>query len=184
MVFLLCARGRRVCWGSDWRPHTYPWETEDASYGKCTAGLNLSMSISRQQQRVEEEVGLLMAGDPKLPVSGIVTENLDGCYMPGQHETNTPCSVHPSAVLQQVLLVRRPSSGNRPGAAVQLRQLADCSEVRRRLGLPALPSTARCRPSCDGVSNPLQRQQVSLETVSEPQMTRRIRRLTFARRLK
>lgn len=41
-----------------------------------------------------------------------------------------------------------------------------------------------CGPSRDGFSNPLQRQQVSLETVSEPQMTWRIRHLTFARRLK
>lgn len=96
----------------------------------------------------------------------------------------TPCSVHPSAVFQQLLLMHRPSSGHRPGIAVQLRQLADCSKVRRHLELPSMPSTTRCGPFCDGFSNPLQRQQVLLETVSEPQMTGGIRRLTFARRLK
>ena len=32
---------------------------------------------------------LLIAGDAKLPVSGTITENLYGCYVLRQHETNT-----------------------------------------------------------------------------------------------
>jgi len=73
----------------------------------------------------------------------------------------TPCSVRASAVLQQPLPTRRPSSGHRADTAVQLWLLADCSEVRSHLGLPyvppsraaVLPATASLTPCSDSRSH-------------------------------
>lgn len=119
----------------------------------------------------------MMSGDPSLPVLSAGTENGRGCLCTVWHQSfarQRGAWSWSSSSLDTSLVQAGSQLWEGRGLSLQLWQGGV-----KALVLPSLPSSTHPVPSVTA----LLRQQVLLETISEPQMTRRIRQLTFAGRL-
>lgn len=130
----------------------------------------------------EEELVFLPTGDARLPVLSAVTGHWCACLCTDSVTPLLSRGVQGAPAAPpwaQTWLQAGFQLWEGPGMSVELWQwpmAARCEGLWCCVPCPALSL-------CDSSAHPLPRQQVPLETISEPQMTRRIRQLTFAGRL-